>query len=81
MNKIVDTFVMNEDKFMPELHIKQPGYPYSAFGPFNKHCKRIQKAGDLKHLYRNGLDKACFAHDDAYCDTKDLGKIAISGKV
>ena len=32
MNKIVDTFVMNEDKFMPELHLKQLGYPYSAFG-------------------------------------------------
>ena len=50
-------------------------------GPFNKHCKRIRKAGDLKHLYRNGLDKACFVHDDAYCDTKDLGMITISGKV
>ena len=32
MNKIVETFVMNEDKFMPELHLKQSGYPYSAFG-------------------------------------------------
>ena len=52
---------MTGDKFMSELLLKQPGFTYS--GPFTKHCERIQKfrgTGNLKHLYRNELDKACF---------------------
>ena len=66
---------------MPELHLKQPGFTYSACGPFTKHRERIQKfreTGNLKHLYRNELDKACFAHDAAYSDSKDLAKRTIS---
>ena len=53
---------------MQELHLKQPGFTYSACGPFTKHRERIQKfreTGNLKYLYRNELDKACFAHDAA----------------
>ena len=60
---------MTEDKFMPELHLKQPEVTYSACGPFTKHRERIQKfreTGNLKQLYRNELDKACFAYDRAY---------------
>ena len=30
---------MTRDKFMPELHLKQPGFTYSACGPFNKHVE------------------------------------------
>ena len=63
MNKIVNKFVLNEDRFMPELHSKQPGFTYSACGPFTKHHKRTEnfrETGNLKHLYRIELDKACF---------------------
>ena len=69
---------------MPELHLKQPGFTYSACGPFTKHRERIQKfreTGNLKHLYRNELDKACFAHDAAYSESKDLAKRTISDKI
>ena len=48
-----------------------------------KRRKRIQKVretGNLKHLYRNELDKSCFAHDVAYSDSKDLAKRTISDK-
>ena len=65
MNKIINKFLLTGDKFIPELHLKQPGFTYSACGPFTKHLERIQKireTGYLKHLYRNQLDKACFAH-------------------
>ena len=65
---------------MPELHWKHPRFTYRACGPFIKHLKRIQKfreRGNLKHLYRNELDKACFAHDAAYSDSKDLTKKTI----
>ena len=69
---------------MPELHLKQPGFTYSAWGPFTKYRERIQKfreTGNLKHLYRNELDKACFAHDAAYSESKDLAKRTISDKI
>ena len=55
-----------------------------AWRPFTKHRERIQKfreTGNLKHLYRNELDKACFAHDAAYSDSKGLAKRTISDKI
>ena len=69
---------------MLELHLKQPGFTYSACGPFTKHRERIQKfreIGNLKHLYINRLDKACFVHDATYSDSKNLAKRAISEKI
>ena len=66
------------------MHLKQPEFTYSAYGPFTKHHERIQKfreTGNLKHLYRNELYKAYFADDAAYSDTKDLAKITISNKI
>ena len=43
MNKIVNKFLLPGYEFMPELHRRQPGFTYSACGPFNKHHERIQK--------------------------------------
>ena len=43
MNEIVDKFLLAGDKFMPDLHLKQPGFTYSACGPFTKNKERIQK--------------------------------------
>ena len=36
MNEIVNKFLLAGDKFMPEMHLKQPGFTYSACGPFAK---------------------------------------------
>ena len=69
---------------MPELDLKQPGFTYSACGPFTKHLERIQKFREtvnLKHLYRNELNEACFAHDAVYSDNTDLAKKTISDKI
>ena len=84
MNKIINKFLLTGDKFMPELHLKQPGFTYSACGPFTKHHERIQKFREtdtLKYFYGNELDKACFAHDAAYSDSKDLANRTISDKI
>ena len=84
MNKIINKFLLTGDKFMQEFHPRQPGFNYSAYGPFTKHHKRIQKfreTDNLKHLYRNKLDKACFVHDAAYSDSNDLAKRTISEKI
>ena len=84
MNAIVNKFLLARDKFMPEMHLRQPGFTYSACGPFTKHKQRIQKfmqIGDTNHIYRNELDKAYFQYDAAYSDSKDLAKRTQSDKV
>ena len=63
------------DKFIPEMHLRQPRFVYSACGPFTRHKERIKefkRASDTCYIYRNELDKACFEHNSAYLDHKDL---------
>ena len=75
MNNIINKFLLAGDKFMPEMHLRQPQFVYSACGPFTRHKERIKKfkqTGDTRYIYRNELDKACFQHDSAYADHKDL---------
>ena len=75
MNNIINKFLLANDKFMPEIHLRQPQFVYSAYGPFTRHRERIKKikqTGDTRYIYRNDLDKACFQHDSAYADNKDL---------
>ena len=75
MNNIINKFLLAGDKFMPEMHLRQPRFVYSACGPFTRHEERIKKfkqTGDTRYIYRNELDKACFQHDSAYVDHKDL---------
>ena len=84
MNEIVNKFLLVGDKFMPEMHLKQPGFTYSACGPFTKNKERIEKfmqTGDTNFIYKNELDKACFQYDMAYGKTKDLVKRTQSDKV
>ena len=69
---------------MPEMHLKRPGFTYSAWGPFTKNKERIQKfkeTGDKDYIYKNELDKACFQHDIAYGDFKDLERRTTFDKV
>ena len=83
-NAIVNKFLLAGDKFMPEMHLRQPGFTYSASDPFTKHKQRIQKfmqTGDTNYIYKNELDKACFQHDVAYSRYKDLAKRTQSDKV
>ena len=75
MNNIINKFFLVGDKFMPEMHLRQPQFVYSACGPFTRHKERIKKfkqTGDTRYIYRNELDKACFQHDSAYANHKDL---------
>ena len=84
MNKIINKFLIAEDKFMPELHLRQTRYAYSACGPFTTNKERIKifkETGDSRHIYQNELDRACFLHDMAYGDFKDLNKRTASDKV
>ena len=80
MNK----FLLVQDKFMPKMHLKQPGFTYSACGPFPKNKERIKKfmqTGNTNFIYKNELDKACFQHDIAYSKRKGLIKRTKSDNV
>ena len=69
IKEIIHKFLLVGDKFMTETHLKQPGFTYSACGPFTKNKERIEKfmqTGNTNFIYRNELDKACFQHDMAY---------------
>ena len=84
MNNLISKFLSTGDKFMPEMHLKQSQCVYSACGPFTRHKERIKKfkqTGDTRYIYRNELDKACFQHDSAYADHKDLINRTKSDKV
>ena len=76
-------FLLAGDKFTPEMHLRQTQFTYSACGPFTKHKQRIQKfkeTVDTTYIYKNELDKVCFAHDAAYSDSKDLPKRTVADK-
>ena len=75
MNNVIDKFLLAGDKFMPEMNLRQPRFVYSACGPFTRHKERMKefkRTGDTRYIYRNELDKACFQHNSAYADHKDL---------
>ena len=83
MNEIVNKFLLAGDKFMPEMHLRQSLFTYSACGPFTKNKEIIQKfkeTGNSRYIYQNELDKACFQHDMAHGDFKDLTRRTASDK-
>ena len=80
MNEIVNKFLLVGDKFMPEMHLKQAGFTYSACGLFTRKKERIKmfmQTGNTDFIYKNELDKTCFQDGKS----KDLAKIAQSDKV
>ena len=84
MNEIVNKVLLAGYKFVPEIHLKQPGFTYSACGPFTKKKERIQKfkeTGDISYIYKNELDKACFKNDMAYGDFKYLARRTASDNI
>ena len=69
---------------MPEMHLRQPQFAYSACGPSTKDKERIQKfreTEDLRYIYRNEFDKACFQYDMVYENFKDLARRTAADKV
>ena len=84
MNNVINKTLLAGDKFMPEIHLSQPQFVSSACGPFTRHKERIKefkRTDDTRYIYRNELDKACFQHDSAYADHKDLINRTKSDKV
>ena len=84
VNEVVNKFLLVGDKCLPEMHLKQPGLTYNACGPFTKNTEWIQKikeTRDTSYIYKIEIDKACFQHDMAYGDFKNLARRTFSDKV
>ena len=63
MNETVNKFLLLEDKFIPDMHLKKPGFTYSTCGRFAKSKERIEnvmQTGSTDFIYRNELDNTCF---------------------
>ena len=62
MIEIVNKFLLAGDKFNPKMHLRQPGFTYSACGSFKKEKKtqKFKETGDLQHIYQNKMGKTYF---------------------
>ena len=83
MNGMANKFLLAGDKFISEMHLKQPGFTYSACDTFTQNKERIQefkKTRDKSYIYKNELDKACFQHDMVYGDFKEIARRTASDK-
>ena len=85
MNNIIKKFLLTADRFLPEAHLKDLKVAtYSACGPFTRHKDRINKfiqTDDTNYIYKNELDKVCFAYDAAYSAFKDTKNTTAADKI
>ena len=82
MNEIVNKFLLAGDKYVPEMHLRQQAFWYSACGPFTKSKERkFKETRNSRYVYQSKLSKACFQHNMAYGDIKDLTRIAASDQI
>ena len=69
---------------MTDMHLRHPEFAYNACKPLTKNKERTRKfkeTGDSKYIYQNELGEACFQHDMAYGDFKDLSRRTAGDKV
>ena len=83
MNEIINRFLLAGEKFIPEMHLKQPEFKYSASALFTKNKERIKKLKkqDIQDILIHELDKASFHHDLAYRDFEDLYRRTSADKI
>ena len=82
MNDITNNLLLDGDKFMSEMHLRDPIVGvYSACGSFTKRVQEFMDKGHRSVIFKNKLDEACFQHDMAYGDFKDLKRRTQSDKV
>ena len=62
MNEIVNKFLLAGDKFMCEMHLRQPGFTYSPCGLFTKKqtIQKFMAYGDFKDLTETTCDKILY---------------------
>ena len=71
-------------RFIPQMHLRQPGFTYNACRTFIKNketTKKVKEAGGSRYIYQNEIDKGCFEHDMAYGDFKGVNRRAAAHKM
>ena len=82
MNEIVNKFLLRRDKLMPEMHLRQPGFTYSACGTKTKQgMQKFKEIRDSRYSYKNELDKACFQDEMACGDFNELTRRTASDNI
>ena len=82
MNEIVNKFLLRRDKLMPEMHLREPGFRYSACGTKTKQrMQKFKEIRDSQYIYQNELDKACFQDEMAYGDFNELTRRTASDNI
>ena len=82
MNEIVNKFLLAGDKFMREMHLRQPGFTYSACGPFTKNKEQIQKLKkqEIQAIFtKTNLIRLVFSM--IYGDVKDIKRRTASDRI
>ena len=51
MNNVINKFLLAGDKFMPEMHLRQPRFVYSACGPFARRKERIKDVQVIRVIF------------------------------
>ena len=82
MNEIVNKFLSAGDKFLPEMHLRQPVFTYTVRGTFTKErIQKVKETGNSQYIYQSELDKASFQHDMVYGDFKDFTRRTVSDEI
>ena len=43
MNEIINKFLLEGEKFMSEMHLRQPGFTYNAYEPFTQNNEKLKQ--------------------------------------
>ena len=84
MKNLINKVLLAGNKFMPEMHLRQPRCTPVLVNYLLKIKKKIQKfkeRRDSRYIYQNELEKACFQNNIAYGGFKDLARRTTSDKV
>ena len=77
MSTIVNKLLLGGDKFIPEIHLTQPGFTYDTCSP----CTNNKETGASRYIYQSKFDKVFFKHDLVYGDIKDLNRAIIADNI
>ena len=81
INEIVEKVCLSGEKFMLEMHLRQPGFTYSVCEPFIENNIRIQKLKKRRFMISKKLHNACFQYDMTYGGFICLARRTASDKI
>ena len=84
INEVINKFLLTGEIFLPEMHLKQPEFTYSAYGLCTENkqsIKKFKETWDSRYIYQNEVDNIRLQHDEVYGYFKDLSRRTTANKV